>query len=93
MAITQTQMNPGNGLEELKKQQENIKKYKKQVEKQKSDIEKDIQDVSKKLEETFKLACVLRLDMVADIMDHINPKIARQLDNIADEIEKETWEK
>ena len=59
-------------------------------------IEKMIQDTNKKIENIYgknaKLICLLRLDMVADKLDNINPRWASRVDNIANALEIAYWE-
>jgi hypothetical protein len=65
-----------------------IDKQKKEIDTLESEAEKAIDRINKKLEETFKFVCALRLDMISDRLEGINPEWSRQLDMISDSIEK-----
>jgi Na+/phosphate symporter len=72
-------------IKDLKKQQEEVKNIQK-------DINTSIKNIHKNLEDAFgktaKLICLLRLDMIADHLENINPKWAHQIDNITNDFEK-----
>lgn len=69
-----------------------LKKVEQDVEKIKQNIQKNVQDINKSMEEfgekSANLLCLLRLDMVADTLDRVSPKLARQIDDLADIFEK-----
>jgi len=79
-----------------KKKLDQLKKDQKQVHDISNDISKTVTQVNKNLEKTFgksaKLICLLRLDMVADKLDNINPRLATQIDIVADALENSDWE-
>jgi hypothetical protein len=75
------QQDPEKQKKDLKKQQDDLKK-------QKKDIDRTLSDIDKRIRQTFQFVCALRLDMIADKLDHINPRLARRIDAIADAIEK-----
>jgi hypothetical protein len=71
-------------VKDLKRKKDEISKYEKSI----SD---SVDRINKKIKETFKFACTIRLDMVSDQLQHLNPKWAEELDHIANEIEKSEW--
>lgn len=82
-------------LPDPKKDQKVIKDLKQQ-QKEVRDIEKgidtSIKTIHKNLENAFgktaKLICLLRLDMIADQLENINPKWSHEIDSIANDFEK-----
>jgi len=74
------------------KQLKQLQKEKKEIDKTKKEIEKGIKTINKDLEDAFgksaKSICLLRLDLVADMLQRINPKLARELDAVTDDLEK-----
>ncbi len=68
----------------------------KKVHQIKDDINKSIKEINKTVENALgknaKLICLLRLDMVADKLDNINPRIAAMVDTIANSLEIADWE-
>jgi len=79
-----------------KKKLDQLKKDQKQVTDISNDINTKVQQVNQSLEKTFgksaKLICLLRLDMVADKLDKINPRLANQIDLITNAFENSNWE-
>ena len=94
-----TPKSPATALPDPKAQKKTLVQLKKD-QKEVTDISKDIQNkvtqVNKSLEKTFgksaKLICLLRLDMLADKLDHISPRLANQIDNIANALENSDWD-
>jgi hypothetical protein len=79
---------------EQKKQIKNLEKDQKTIQDIKKNIEDSVVDINKSIEETFgktaKLACLLRLDMVADRLDNSGlTKWAKEIDKIANALEAE----
>jgi hypothetical protein len=74
-----------------KKQIKEIQQNSKTIETLKTKLDKSISDVNKSMENVFgksaKLVCLLRLDMVADKLDKISPRLAHRIDEIANAIE------
>lgn len=69
-------------------QKKELDKQKKDLKKQKKEIDTTLSEIDQRIHRTFQFVCALRLDMIADKLDHINPRLAQQIDAIADEIEK-----
>jgi Na+/phosphate symporter len=72
-------------LENLKKQKQEIDRYKKDIQKSLSEVNKNIQDAFGK---SAKQVCLLRLDMIADKLEKISPRLAAAIDVITDDFEK-----
>lgn len=102
---TSPQATPGNLPENLKtladpkktrKLIKDFKKQQKEVTDIKTNIEQSVNNINQKLDETFgksaKFVCLLRLDMVADKLEKTNPKLASQVDDISNKLEKSNWE-
>jgi CRISPR/Cas system-associated endonuclease Cas3-HD len=70
----------------LKKVDQDAQKIKENIQKNVSDIDKTLENFGEK---SAKLMCLLRLDMVADKLDKINSRLAKQIDEITDAFEKE----
>lgn len=95
-SIPSTVQSPSLNLPDPKQQKKQIKQLqqdKKTVQNLQKEIQDSISQVNKTVKDTFgkaaKLACLLRLDMVADRLDNSGyPKLARQVDDIADALEK-----
>ena len=81
-------------LPALKDQQKKLKQYQKdqkQVQDLKKDIDQSVAEINKNLENTFgkaaKQIVLLRLDMVADKLERINPRWASDIDAVANFID------
>jgi DNA-binding transcriptional regulator WhiA len=92
MPNQQQNLNPTNQKDTLKQ----LQKQDKEIHDLKKDIDDTIDEITKKFEETFsktaQLLCLLRLDMIADKLERINPRWASQIDGIANGIESSSWE-
>ena len=74
-------------IQELKKNQQVIKKYRDNIDKNMSDIDKKMKEIS-----AAKQICLLRLDMIADKLEDMSPKLAHKVDLITNELENMNWE-
>jgi len=70
----------------LKKVEQDVEKIKQNIQKNVSEIDKTMENFAEK---SAKLVCLLRLDMIADKLDKVNPRLASQVDEIANAFEKE----
>jgi len=88
MAITTTNTNAP-AVSVSPKQEKKVKKFKQDI----TDVGKSLDQLETKMDNIFgnksaKLICLLRLDMVADKLENINPKWAHQIDEITNALEK-----
>lgn len=69
-----------------------LKTQKKEVEDIQKSIDKTLSNVDKSINKSFGksagLICLLRLDMLSDIMEHVYPRIASQIDDVANDLQK-----
>ena len=83
------------GIDEAETNQKKLRvleKQKKQLKNLQDQSDQSLKHVEKNLEETFKkFVCALRLDMISDWVEDKNPKIAQDIDAIADSIENSEW--
>lgn len=82
-------------LKDQKKKVDEFKKDQKEIHKIKQDMDKTINEINKSMESLGKSAkqiVLLRLDMVADKLEHYNSRLASQVDAVADAVEKSLWE-
>jgi hypothetical protein len=89
MALTVT--NPGKPGDPAKGPDvKKLKKVDKDIEKINQNIQKNIGEIGQAMEKLgAKQICLLRLDMVADIHDKFDSRLAGQVDAIANALEKE----
>jgi len=70
-----------------------LKKVDQDIEKIKQNIQKNVSEIGQAMgklgEKTAKQICLLRLDMVADLLDKLDSRLAGQVDAIANALEKE----
>jgi len=78
-----------------KKQLNELKKNQTEINKIKKDTEKTVSQINQTMENAFgkaaKQITLLRLDMLADKLDKINPRWANRMDLITNKLEKD-WE-